>query len=242
LISIIHPSRQRPEKSFAATRKWLNHASQQGHELIVSIDDNDPTRGEYIRLYSQYSPFSTRIISNPNRSAVDAINNAAKVARGDIFIVVSDDTDTLNRWDDVILAAVAGRSDYVLRVADGIQEWLVTMPIMDRIYYNRFGYIYYPEFRHMFVDTHLTHVADALKRIIWRPDIRIDHLHYSIRRSVKDEVSTRADATTREGMQLYLDLLRKNLLLDPAVNIWDLSPNAKGHLNWLKQQMPVPVH
>lgn len=94
----------------------------------------------------------------------------------------------------------------------------------------------------MFCDTYLTHVADALKRIIWRPDIRIDHAHYSIRRSGKDEVSVRADATMHEGMITYLDLVKKNLLLDPSVDIWNLSPNAKGHLNWLKQQMPVPVH
>ena len=241
MISLLHPTRQRPQKSRETTRKWLSYAAQQGHELIVSIDDNDPYRGEYLRLYSEFYPPSTRVISNTNTSAVDAINNAAKEAKGDILIVVSDDTDVVPNWDNLILNAVIGRKDYVLRVADGIQDWIVTMPILDRDYYNRFGYIYYPEFKHMFCDTFLTHQADALKRIIWRNDIKFDHLHYSIKKSEKDDVSRKADSTFNDGKRLYLELVKKNLLLDESVDIWNLSPNAKNHLKWLSDVMRVRV-
>jgi hypothetical protein len=231
LISLLHPSRSRPNKSLTTTSQWLSRAGVDV-ELIVSIDDNDPLRHDYLKQYTGIDPFRIKVISNNNHSAVEAINNAAKESKGDILIVVSDDTDCPDNWGKLILNAVQGREDYVLRVDDGIQDWIVTMPVMDRVYYNRFGYVYYPEFSHMFCDTFLTHQADALGKIIWRNDIVFTHLHYSVRKSDKDEVSKRADNTFHEGKQIYLNLVKKNLLLDD-VNIWNLSPNAKGHLNWL---------
>ena len=151
------------------------------------------------------------------------------------MIVVSDDTDAIKGWDRILTQAIGTHTDFVLKVNDGIQDWIVTMPIMDRVYYNRFGYIYYPEFSHMFCDTFLTHVADALGKLIIRNDITIPHLHYSVERSERDEVTKKADNTFNEGKNIYMRLLNQNLLLDKSVNIWDLSRQAKTHLNWINQ-------
>lgn len=225
----MHPSRSRPNKSFTAMHKWINYARQNDFEVIVSIDESDPLKGEYLKLYEG----KASVIVNNNRSAVDAINQAAKVSKGDILIVVSDDTDCIKGWDKVISDAVGTHTDFVLKVNDGIQDWIVTMPIMDRIYYNRFAYVYYPEYQHMFCDTHLTHVADALKRLIFRNDIMIPHLHYSVRKAERDEVTKKADSTFNDGKNIYLRLLKQNLLLDPSVNIWSLSRHAKSHLQWI---------
>jgi len=133
---------------------WLNSCSTTDVELIVSIDDNDPEKDNYHSVYANVS--KARVIVNNNRSAVDAINNAAKVSTGDILIVVSDDTGCIVNWDGIIKKAVAGKQDFILKVFDGIQKYIITMPVMDRQYYNRFGFIYNPLFKHMFVDTLLT--------------------------------------------------------------------------------------
>lgn len=234
-FSLIHPSRQRPNKSFNAIQKWCEFGQEKDFEVIVSLDESDPLLNTYKELYSRNK--YVNLIVNPNRSAVDAINNAAKVAKGEVFIVVSDDTDTILRWDAVLRGVIGSRKDFVLKVHDGIQDWLCTMPIMDREYYNRFGYIYYPEFRHMFCDTLLTHQADALKRMIWRNDIKFDHLHYSVRKSEKDDVSSKADNTFQEGKRIYLNLVKKNLLLDKSVDIWALSHHARSHISWLNQAL-----
>lgn len=206
-------------------------------ELIVSVDDNDPQIDQYKHFYSsgRFSNPNVKLIVNKNRSAVDAINQAAKVSQGDVLIVVSDDTDAIKSWDRIISQAVGTHKDFVLKVNDGIQDWIVTMPIMDRVYYERFGYVYYPEYQHMFCDTHLTHVADALGKLIIRNDITIPHLHYSTQRTERDEVTKKADNTFNEGRNIYLRLLRQNLLLDRSVDIWSLSKQAKVHLNWLNQ-------
>jgi hypothetical protein len=212
--------------------KWVTRAGCD-IELIVSIDDNDPCRRQYYDAYSGFDPFRTKVIGNLNRSAVDAVNHAAKESKGDILIVVSDDSDCPVGWGNILLQSVAGKSDYVLKTYDGVQKWIVTMPVMDRVYYNRFGYIYHPDYRHMFVDTDFTHVADILGKVIWRNDIVFPHLHYSVTRTKKDEVSEKADATWHQGKDVYLRRFRENFGLGASVNPWNVS--SDGHLNWLKE-------
>jgi glycosyltransferase involved in cell wall biosynthesis len=235
MISILHPSRERAEKSYRVTHDWISKAVTPV-ELIVSIDDNDPQRGEYLRLYSQADPFTTRVISNNNRSAVDAINRAAEEAKGNIFIVVSDDTECCSDWSHKIMQAVSGREDYVLRVDDGIQRWIVTAPIIDRVYYNRFGYVYNPEYQHQFVDTEFTHVAQLLGKIIRRDDILFRHLHYSKGLTPKDNVYHRSDATLTQGCRTYLRRFKESFGLQ-GVDPWNLPKEAEGHLSWLRNSL-----
>lgn len=230
-FSLLHPSRSRALKSFQATQQWANNCDKQDYELIVSIDSNDPDKDHYLSVYRSTQ---AKIIINDNRSAVDAINNAAKVSSGEILIVISDDTGCIRSWDTIISKATEGKSDYVLKVYDGIQIWICTMPIIHRTYYNRFGYIYHPSFTHMFCDTFLTHQADALKKVIWRNDIKIDHLHYSVTRSGKDPVTLAADSTLKQGEEVYVGLIKQNLLIDG--DIWNLSDYAASHIQWCRNK------
>lgn len=226
LISLIHPSRSRVEKSKATTSKWLANAGCDV-ELIVSVDNSDPQLPQYLDAHNL-------VIVNNNRSAVDAINNGAKEAKGDILIVVSDDSDCPRNWGQKIIEATRNRKDWILKVNDGIQRWIITMPIMDRAYYNRFGYIYHPDYKHMFCDTEITHVADLLKKKITREDLHFPHRHYSVTREKKDEVTLKADATWNQGKQLYLQRVRESFGLKgvDVMNISDIQ-----HLRWLKMNL-----
>lgn len=226
-ISIIHPTRSRPQKSANTLTKWTTNVGAD-FELIVSVDNDDPSFNEYLLLYGN------KMIHNDNRSAIDAINNAAKVATGDILIVVSDDSDCPRNWGQKIINATRNKKDWILKVNDGIQRWIITMPVMDRIYYNRFGYIYFPGYQHMFVDTELTHVADLLHRTIKRDDINFPHRHYSVTRQPKDEVTLKADATWNQGKQLYLQRVRESFGLK-GVDVMNISDPS--HSRWLKQNM-----
>lgn len=228
-FSLLHPSRGRAYKSLNTTSKWISNASSET-ELIVSIDENDATKDEYMRLYNG------KVIVNNNRSSVEAVNNAAKVSTGDILIVVSDDTDCPANWDRLILSAIEGRKDFVLKVYDGIQKWIITMPIIDREYYDRFGYVYHPEYAHLFCDTEFTHVADVTKKVIWRNDIMFRHNHYSIGRSQRDHVSIVADSTAENGAKVYLKRFKENFGLH-GVDVWDISSDGEGHRQWIKAKL-----
>lgn len=232
-FSILHPSRSRPQKSWQVISEWVLRAAC-GVETIISIDSDDPCKDEYLKIYDGWN-----VIVNQNRSAVDAINKAAAIATGDVFIVVSDDFACPRNWALVLEKHLKLRHDFLFKVNDGTQNYIVTLPIMDRAYYNRFGYIYYPSYGHMFADTELTHVADVLKRLIIRNDIVFRHHHYSVlsptTRGRKDEVTQRADATWDEGKRLYLKRVRERFGFGSDIDVMSLCSEGRVHMEWLKR-------
>jgi len=219
MISIILPTRSRPDKSAETTDKWLESSSDWTKlQLIVSIDEDDPELETYQWIYH-------KAIVNKNRSCVDAINNAAKVATGDIFIVVSDDTDCFKDWDLALLKEVEGKSDYLLKTKDGIQDYIVTMTVMDRTYYERDGFIYHSDFKHQFADTYLTCVADIRGRLI-KSDLVFPHKHYSHLKESPDALNVRNDATWKEGQDTFVRLMKqftpeeRARIKDPGMKNW----------------------
>lgn len=230
-FSIIHPSRSRPEQSYGCISKWIDRAGKQV-EVIVSIDDDDPHNDAYFTYFSS----GVTVIQNPNRSAVDAVNVAATFSTGQILIVVSDDFDCPKNWALILEKHLRGRHDFVFKVYDGLQKYIVTLPILDRAYYKRFGYIYHPDYRHMFVDTHFTHQADVLRRLIFKNDITFMHNHYSVNKNkMKDEVSERADKTWDDGKRTYIKHVKQKFGLGSGADVWQLSPEGHPHKEWMKR-------
>jgi hypothetical protein len=173
----------------------------EGHvELVLSLDQDDPSLESYRYFYPR--DHYNRMIIGDNKSAIDAINTAALFAKGDIFIVVSDDTDCMKGWDMAIMEETKGCDDWILKTNDGIQPWLITMPVMDRIYYNRFGYIYHPSYKHCFCDTELTCVAEMTGRLI-HSNLKFPHKHYTVN-GLPDELNKRNDATFEEGRRNFI--------------------------------------
>lgn len=206
-ISIIHPSRNRPEMALKTFNNWLNKADFD-FEYILSLDiDGLDGYGIFLDALVKRDKNSVTnigvIIYNNNKSAIDAINSAAKAATSDLFIVVSDDTDCPEHWDTLLLNELKGKSDFCAKVDDGLQPTLVTMPIMDRVYYERYGYIYHPDFLHLHCDEELTCVAIMTGKYIKLP-LLFRHMHYSTGLSQKDELNVKNDATWAQG-QATLD-------------------------------------
>lgn len=225
-ISLIHPSRSRATRAIEVAKHWIHEAGVPV-DYILSIDSDDPEKALYYHLF-----LGRRVIHKDNRSAIDAINNAAKETIGDIIVVMSDDFDCPPQWATALLRLTEGKTDWIAKTPDGIQSWIITLPIMDRVYYQRFGYIYYPEFRHLFSDTEMTCVADLLQRKI-SLDIQFKHNHYSTGATKKDSVSERADSTWGQGEALFIERARKNFdLIDPPGKIMDEAYN-----NWIRRKL-----
>lgn len=203
-VSIIHPTRHRLKQALNTRAKWLLHADGEV-EYIYSFDTDDTT-----------VPMWMDGIRNPNRSAIEAINRAAEVATGDLFVVVSDDTDCPRHWDTLLLNELEGKSDFLVKCRDGIQPTLITMPVMDRVYYERFGYIYHPEFLHMSCDVELTAVGMMLGRVI-KSDLLFEHLHYSTGKSPKDAINEKNDATYAQGDGVLSRHLESNFGIENPV-------------------------
>jgi hypothetical protein len=227
MISIIHPTRSRPEKSFETITKWLDNSGLKDIEIIISVDSDDYEKEKLEKLVTQWA--SSREVyvfwlEGDNKSAIEAINRGAMATHGNIMIVVSDDTDCPEYWAIDLLEEVKGKTDWILKTRDGIQSWLITMPVMDRAYYNRFGYIYHPSYQHAFVDTHLTCVADLIGRKIVS-ELLFPHLHPSVTGEKKDELMKRTDATFEDGKRVFVDMLKNNFELKESDIIGRLPNN-----------------
>lgn len=221
MISLIHPSRGRPNKAHQAAWNWISKAGCE-IDYILSLDADD-TQCQF------YENVSYNSITGKNRSAIDAINNAAKVAKGDILVVMSDDFDCPENWGQKIIEATKGKTDWILKTHDGIQEWIITLPIMDRTYYNRFGYIYHPDYLHMFCDTEMSCVADLTGRRL-ASNILFQHNNGDF----DDEVRRRSNATWNQGERLFLERSKTNFDLQ--------SDQIKGritnsnYINWMRSK------
>jgi hypothetical protein len=204
MISIIHPTRNRFKQAQETTNKWLSRADG-NIEYILSVDLDD----------LNYKNSSIAFISD-NKSAIEAINNAAKKASGNIFIIISDDTDCPEHWDTLLLQALEGKSDFCAKTDDGLQPTLITMPIMDRIYYERYGYVYHPDFLHMHCDEELTCVALMTGKYIKLP-ITFLHNHYTTGKTEIDDINRKNNATWAQGQKTLNEHAKNNFGIENPV-------------------------
>ena len=197
-ITCIHPSRQRAAIANKVRTEWLNKADGIV-EYVFSLDNDD----------IQGTLYEGNCIYNNNRSAIDAINKAAEIATGDLFVVVSDDFDCPEHWDSLLINELQGKDDYCVKTQDGLQPTLITLPIIDRKYYDRFGYIYNPIYTHMYADTEMTVVAHYLGKVI-NLDLFFEHKHYSTGKFKMDKISMRNNSSYPSGKKIYEQRMKEN--------------------------------
>lgn len=204
-ITIIHPSRSRPQMAFQTANNWLSSADDKDNiQYIMSLDSDDPMLSKYSYLIPEYSYPRISLAHGSNKSAIEAINKIANYYVGRspeknmIVIVVSDDFSCELGWDTKLLASLGSKSDFIVKTQDGIQPTLITLPIMDKVYYQRFGYIYHPDYLHMHSDEEMTIVGHMLGRVITLP-ISFPHNHYSIGGMRHDSINRKNDSTYSQG-------------------------------------------
>lgn len=210
-ISIIHPSRGRPEQAIQTVKNWIDKADDKEFEYLLICDSDDPL----IYKYHQRTDFP---VHNNHKSAIEAINSGAKRSTGDILIIVSDDFDCPEHWDTLLLEALKGKSDLCVKTSDGIQPFIITLPIMDRTYYNRFGYVYNPEYAHMFADLEMSCVAHGLGKYL-KVDMEFKHNHYTALKQKPDAINIKNNRTWRQGQNTFMERHKINFGIDPVNDI-----------------------
>lgn len=212
-ISIIHATRRGAE-AWSAINMWLCNASHTHKiEYILSVDKDD----KYNYDFSDVLDFNNFILArHENKSAVEAFNKGAEIATGDLFVCISDDMACFLDWDIALVNDIGNAKDFYLKVQDGIQKILVTLPIFDREYYNRLGYVWNPLFRHMFSDQEATAVAIMLGRYI-QSNLMFPHNHYTVGGMQKDAINAKNDSTWSQGQNLFNERLKSNFGVENPV-------------------------
>lgn len=211
-ISLIHPSRGRPQKSFETTSEWIAKAGVDV-ELIVSLDQSDVYVRDYKMLYSE--KFSnSKLIVNENTCVVEAANHAAKESICDILLYLSDDFKCFDDWGKAVLKEFENvTGPQLIKVDDllqGFHKDVLTIPIMNRQLYNELGYFFHPAYKSMFCDQDLFWTIKNMGAIKECPHLKFPHHHYVNGKSQKDETYERSTSNWNQGKHLYADRKRKN--------------------------------
>lgn len=203
MISLIHPSRSRPEKALETFKNWINKASGENHiEYILSIDDSDPEKEKYLQLFDN-------AYVHPNDCVVQAANNGAANSTGDILIYLSDDFDCPQNWDRIIVSVLAfrlfpGQEKVMLHVNDGLQPMsnaVLTIPIMTRALYNELGSFFHKEYKSMWCDVDL--YWSTKQYMVDAPEIIFEHKHHSRGHCANDETYKRSELNWEHGLEIY---------------------------------------
>lgn len=202
-FSLIHPSRNRPEMAEQALMEWTNKLSGENpYEYLLSIDDDERDKDAYSEVARR---FGGRLIVHDNRSYVEAVNHAARLCDGDFLIVVSDDFGCPERWDVSLVEVAADRKDVAILVHDAVDGRIMTLPIVGRAFYERLGYVFYPEYSSLFCDDELTEVAKLTGSLVDATHLVFPHRHHSVGQTPFDKTYERQDSNRAwwEGWRLF---------------------------------------
>jgi hypothetical protein len=193
-ILIKFPTRGRPEKFMKALDKYIELANHKDKlSFLVSIDEDDRTAtSQFIQTVKSKHP-NIQVCVGASKGKIYAVNrDMEKAPPYDILLLASDDMiPQCYAYDDTIRNTMAVHfpdTDGVLWFNDGIRgHKLNTLCILGKKYYDRFGYIYYPEYKSFYCDNEFTDVAVKLNKIIYFDLVIIRHEHMVRDNSLDDD-------------------------------------------------------
>lgn len=176
------PSRSRPYKFFQSLDNIQKYATTDNYLILVTADIDDPTMfndqvNDRVKTYK-----NVEILYGSSTDKVNAINrDMALYNDWDILINMSDDMEFIKYGFDQIIIDDFKKShslDLLIHYPDDhAGAALITMAIMGKPYYDRFGFIYNPEYKSLFCDNEQQEVAKKLGRYKFIKNRLFNHNH-----------------------------------------------------------------
>lgn len=203
-----YASRSRADKFFAGLDNICQLSASQDYFVIAKLDEDDtamniPYVWERLKSYPEVT-----VKWGHSKSKIHAINrDLTDIPPYDILINYSDDMRfTALGFDNEIREQMKkffpDGDGFIHLPDDYAQERVATMAIMGKKFFDRFGYIYHPDYYSLFCDDEQTDVAKALNKYVFVPIHLIEHQHYVNGKTGKDELYRRND-TYGADKQIY---------------------------------------
>jgi len=173
-ILVNFASRSRPE-AFKSRILELQNLATNPIRIIASIDNDDEYLEEYMMCDVTFSV-------GTSFSKVHAINRSVPDDDWDILVNTSDDMEFITQgWDQIIQKAMEEHfpdTDGFLHFPDGYTgQRLCSLSIIGRKYYDRFGYVYHPDYLSLWCDNEAKDVAELLGKYAYIDEELFKHQH-----------------------------------------------------------------
>jgi len=179
-ILVKYASRSRPENFERGLKSIIENAVDIGSVFVlVSLDSDDQRLKEYEDVVGKYyDKIFIKVYIGESKSKIHAINRDIDKIKfdWDVLVNMSDDMELVWEWDEIIAANIEdGR---FLHFNDGNHnDYLCTMSVMHRDYYNLDGYIYNPAYKSLYCDQEATEAAHIRGLRKYVPVQICKHLH-----------------------------------------------------------------
>ena len=240
-ILIKFPTRGRPDKFFKVLDLYYNMASNKENiGFIISCDEDDATMNnpEVISKLEEFKK-KTKLLYffGQSRTKIEAVNaDLANVYGWDILLLASDDMIPVeDGYDEIIrndMWFYHRNMDGVLWYNDGGQNNINTLCILGRKYYDRFSYIYNPEYISLWCDNEFTDVSIFLGKVHKSEKIIIEHAHPAYQKAGFDELYIRNESFFNIDKEVYIKRQKNNFGLGdilPYLSI--LTPSVPSRVN-----------
>lgn len=208
MILVKFPTRGRPDKFLKVLSQYISTQNTEDVHYLITLDADDPSvNDDFIDDIQSLSKHIT-ISVGLSKGKIDACNRGMNIiAEWDIVILASDDMHPQQTgWDKIISDAMQENfpdGDGVLNFSDGFTD-LNTMCILGRAYFERFGYIYDPEYISLWCDNAFQDVSRMLNREAKFSQVLFRHNHPANTGNGMDVLYRENDKHFRADQQTYL--------------------------------------
>lgn len=207
-LLIKFPTRSRPDKFFKVLDLYYHLIATNNYEFIISCDEDDITMNNDIVKQQLSTYHNLTVCYSNNKSKIQAVNNDLQGKEFDILLLASDDMIPEVYGYDIIIKQLMYQQyknlDGVLWFDDGFQgSNLNTLVVIGKKYYDRFNYIYSPDYKSLYCDLEFTQVSKILDKCTYIDKCIIRHQQYSIINETPDELYVKNDSLQHEDYEVF---------------------------------------
>ena len=178
------PTRNRKNKFFKVLRQYQNLCEDLDNTYFLITLDNDDESMNSSDVEDIFNTFkNVKVIYGTSNSKIHAVNRDIELVNDwDIVLLASDDmTPKVKGYDNIIrnkMKEFYSDTDGILWFNDGhMGNKLNTLCILGKKYYDRFGYIYHPEYKSVWSDNEFMLVGNILGKQTYFEQVIFKYMH-----------------------------------------------------------------
>jgi len=176
------PTRGRPDKFFSVLDQYRELSRSKNVKFLITCDLDDVTMNNEAVKDRFKSYDNVEVCYGNSKTKIQAVNADMKGRDFDICLLASDDMipERVGYDLEIIDQMKVNYPDYdgVIWFSDGYQKQkLNTLIVLGKRYYDRFGYLYHPDYVSFYCDNEFMQVAFALGKQTYVDDVIIRHEH-----------------------------------------------------------------
>lgn len=164
--------------------------------ILLTLDNNDVALNNAFNRSAFEKDELITVDWGHSNSKIHAFNRGVPADGWQLLVCPSDDIQFTPGFDEVLWNYYQQTGpDTAHHYPDGAEHGLIwTVPVLDKAYYERFGYVYYPNYFSLYCDEEAIAVGKANGRMWFWPDEIMEHLHPNWNKAPTDMHYKRANA------------------------------------------------